>query len=417
MFKRKSKTKPARNGISKTAPRGLFVHGIWQCDCDPRLPAQHFRVKKNGPNFNRWFWTCQRENSKKCGFFLWDEEAQPRMESAVLGNSTSEPAPASIQKHSENGNENGKKPELNDNPKAQAQQPPQTPRKQQVRLTGVGENGGTVNGLISPPSAQPTRDKKVSLSRPLKRKLPWQQDDVGQRDTREEEFQRQQDSFGTDSTTDTASLHAPDSHKETWDMSSGDENELARITESTPRKAVKTNAFVTPNKAHQKNMSVNASVPGGLVTPNESPDKHQPPPPPHPQHQDSGITLSDLDPTTPTPNRTSNVNFASTPNRVSPLNIPPTPSQPTQPLTQRAFALLAQHSVRLDAAVSAELRALLDGETRRSEGMAKGRDVARQVVEARDKKIVELEGRVRGLEGQCLGLREALGSLRDGGRR
>jgi hypothetical protein len=31
---------------------GLFSDGIWHCDCDlsPRLPAEHFVVKKESPN-------------------------------------------------------------------------------------------------------------------------------------------------------------------------------------------------------------------------------------------------------------------------------------------------------------------------------------------------------------------------------
>lgn len=35
-------------------------------------------------------YTCQKQQPDRCGFFLWDEEAEPRMESAVLNNSTSE---------------------------------------------------------------------------------------------------------------------------------------------------------------------------------------------------------------------------------------------------------------------------------------------------------------------------------------
>lgn len=31
---------------------GLFADGIWHCDCDcsPRLPAEHFQVRKESPN-------------------------------------------------------------------------------------------------------------------------------------------------------------------------------------------------------------------------------------------------------------------------------------------------------------------------------------------------------------------------------
>lgn len=80
-----------RNNRKATQPRGLFADGIWHCNCIPRLPAEHFKVKKEGPNTGRWFYTCQKDQEKRCDFFLWDEDAKPREESAVLNNSRTEP--------------------------------------------------------------------------------------------------------------------------------------------------------------------------------------------------------------------------------------------------------------------------------------------------------------------------------------
>ena len=71
--------------------RGLFADGIWQCDCDPRLPASHFRVKREGRNHGRWFYTCQKAENQRCSFFLWDDEANVREEGAILNNSRTEP--------------------------------------------------------------------------------------------------------------------------------------------------------------------------------------------------------------------------------------------------------------------------------------------------------------------------------------
>lgn len=49
-------------------------------------------MKKQGKNHGRWFYTCQNsEPNPRCGFFLWDEDAKPREEAAVLGNSRTEP--------------------------------------------------------------------------------------------------------------------------------------------------------------------------------------------------------------------------------------------------------------------------------------------------------------------------------------
>ncbi|THX24488.1 hypothetical protein D6C77_07970 [Aureobasidium pullulans] len=72
---------------------GLFAHGIWHCDCDcePRLPAEHFQVKKESANKGRWFYTCQNGEGRRCGFFLWDDDAKPREAAAVLSNSRTEP--------------------------------------------------------------------------------------------------------------------------------------------------------------------------------------------------------------------------------------------------------------------------------------------------------------------------------------
>ena len=44
-----------RSGVATKVPlKGLFADGIWQCNCDPRLPAQHFQTKNGGKNHGRW---------------------------------------------------------------------------------------------------------------------------------------------------------------------------------------------------------------------------------------------------------------------------------------------------------------------------------------------------------------------------
>lgn len=75
-----------RNNPSRL--RGLFSKGIWRCDCNPRYPADHFQVKKEGPNKGRWFYTCQNKQNEGggCGFFLWEDDAKIREEGAVMSN-------------------------------------------------------------------------------------------------------------------------------------------------------------------------------------------------------------------------------------------------------------------------------------------------------------------------------------------
>jgi hypothetical protein len=79
------------NGRQTTRQRGSFADGVWYCDCTPRLPAERFKVKKDGPNHGRWFYTCQVGKDNGCGFFLWDDDAKPREEAAVLSGKRTEP--------------------------------------------------------------------------------------------------------------------------------------------------------------------------------------------------------------------------------------------------------------------------------------------------------------------------------------
>ncbi|ESZ95056.1 hypothetical protein SBOR_4589 [Sclerotinia borealis F-4128] len=76
---------------SKVPLNGLFSDGNWQCNCNPRLSAVRFQVKKEGPNTGRWFYTCQEPKETGCGFFLWDDKAKGREMGAVLNNTRTEP--------------------------------------------------------------------------------------------------------------------------------------------------------------------------------------------------------------------------------------------------------------------------------------------------------------------------------------
>lgn len=73
--------------ISQTSHSGLTSPG----NCEPRLPAAHFLVKKDGPNKGKWFYTCQEPKESGCGFFLWDDNAVAREMRAVIDNTNSEP--------------------------------------------------------------------------------------------------------------------------------------------------------------------------------------------------------------------------------------------------------------------------------------------------------------------------------------
>lgn len=57
-------------------------------------------------------------------------------------------------------------------------------------------------------------------------------------------------------------------------------------------------------------------------------------------------------------------------------------------------------SVRLSAEIEAELTALLDRHDLELRGVIRGRDISREIIKAKDKKIAELSSRIAGLEGE-----------------
>ncbi|RFU34316.1 hypothetical protein B7463_g1964, partial [Scytalidium lignicola] len=78
-------------GTPKKIPlKGLFADGIWHCNCKPRLPASRFRVRKEGRNKGRWFYTCQKPKEEACNFFLWEDMAVGREVKVIFDNSHSE---------------------------------------------------------------------------------------------------------------------------------------------------------------------------------------------------------------------------------------------------------------------------------------------------------------------------------------
>ncbi|GFG13435.1 hypothetical protein CNMCM6936_006569 [Aspergillus lentulus] len=89
--------KPAIGGLSpRTAVplRGLFLEGVWRCNCPERPPAVRLQTKNHGVNHGRWFYTCQKPQHKRCNFFLWQSDAEAREKLAVLSSSRTEPRSA-----------------------------------------------------------------------------------------------------------------------------------------------------------------------------------------------------------------------------------------------------------------------------------------------------------------------------------
>ncbi|KAK7987698.1 hypothetical protein PG989_008013 [Apiospora arundinis] len=86
---------------TKQPSNGYFTKGQWHCNCQPRLPAVQFQVRRKTKNEGRWFYTCQKDRTKgapgapeHCGFFLFAEDARLREEGALFNNSNNEPPSA-----------------------------------------------------------------------------------------------------------------------------------------------------------------------------------------------------------------------------------------------------------------------------------------------------------------------------------
>ncbi|PNS18516.1 hypothetical protein CAC42_5055 [Sphaceloma murrayae] len=151
----------------KTSARGLFLHGRWHCDCacEPRLPAERFRVKKEGKNKGRWFYTCQNAEGARCGFFLWEEEAKVREEGALFAGTAGEKR---ARGHGEA------------NPEWLRGMAGKRKRDDEVvdlEAETEGEEEGDGEGVSWPATAEGTPSKKVKVVEnvtPAKgRRLPW----------------------------------------------------------------------------------------------------------------------------------------------------------------------------------------------------------------------------------------------------
>ncbi|KAJ5769398.1 hypothetical protein N7520_003957 [Penicillium odoratum] len=87
---------PKREFKSPISPRtaarlnGLFKENAWHCNCPTRERAIRFQVKKEGPNRGRWFYTCQKPQNQRCGFFLWSEDGEQREKQVLMANADSE---------------------------------------------------------------------------------------------------------------------------------------------------------------------------------------------------------------------------------------------------------------------------------------------------------------------------------------
>ncbi|KAL2070935.1 hypothetical protein VTL71DRAFT_13961 [Oculimacula yallundae] len=303
----------SKGNPTKTVPlKGYFADGVWHCNCNPRLPASNFQVKKEGPNTGRWFYTCQQPKESGCGFFLWKEDAVGREMTAVMANSRSEP--------------------------------------------------------------EASKTTRTSLGKATAGNKSADDDD--------------DDGFGE------------------WTLSPEEERKLARsITRAesatpspeTPRKAIKTNQFPTPGSKRKFDESAlpTPSTGGrttlGFSTGRQDEDVFKTP------NTNSNTTWDGHQPFglrspsgTPTPSRFRESTIASD-----------APSQSTQnsyDITDEVLDLLKDQN--LDDSTTTNLKQLLSRHALKISGIAKGRDITRVALKAKDTKIAELQQKISSLEAQ-----------------
>ncbi|KAI9715214.1 MAG: hypothetical protein M1828_000912 [Chrysothrix sp. TS-e1954] len=344
-------TTPKPTTPSKPTPhtntRGLFTNGIWHCECVPRIPAEHFQVKKETKNKGRWFYTCQKTEDKRCGFFLWGDDAAVRMKEAVMGNSRSEP-------RSRTG----------------------TVREgQRLREGGGGVGGG---GEVVKPVTPATRKK---------RRLPWQDVEKDPVTTPAAKRTRVSNDATTTPTAkrrrtsdETADATTSDEDTFDWPLNGEEERHLpAPIAPSTsgaetPRKAAKFSDVDTPRHAA-------LNIRDGLPTPGTTP---------HAKKTTDGLGEAAQ---TPTPSRFVDA-LAKSPDG------PRLSEDGSASLTKDVMELLGSIKVTLRAEQQKSLRTLLERHNGRYQGILRGREKTRQAVSVRESTIVKLQQQVAGLQGE-----------------
>jgi len=392
--------------MNDKAEKGRFENGIWMCDCNPRLPAEHFQVKKETANKGRWFFTCQRSSSNRtknshlhipvhheaasCGFYLWEDDAKPRMEAAVLNGVRSEPRVLMSQEEKRRQLEN-----------------PQTPQKRKWSPDLDGAIMGQSGARIATPPRSPTASFASAMSEtlklPPKRRLPWQQAGLdagplkaGPPQSNHSLASNEKPQLDDDPDATASEADPNDEEFFDWPLTGEIASELTRVADevelNTPRKARKVDAFDTPSG---NNDLRNTSTNNGLLTPGTTPAK--------PTNAISTvIALPDND-TTPTPARFRDA--LATPG--SSL----TASSSSSTLTTSFYTLLRSHGITLPASARAEFGTLTHRHEAQLAGAIKGRDIARAAVKSREETVVKLTRRVEGLEGEVVGLKALVSAL------
>lgn len=322
--------------------KGLFSDGIWQCNCDPRLPAQHFQTKNGGKNHGRWFYTCQKAQPKRCDFFLWDDEAKAREAAAVLNNSRTEPTKS-----------------------------PQTPSK------------SSPYAPITPQTSSRFKDGSSEMITPYTPSKTYSGPSSPARGT------------GTQATTTQGS----NSEEEFYDWPASDDDELSKFADQassvhpmpapeTPRKAIKADLLSTPSKRRYDEIGAGDGDTLGFdlrtpVTGREGADIFTVP---AASTYGKGLFANG---TLPSP--------ADTPTSIRYKDISPTQDSE---LASEVLGAIRNHNASMTPEVQETLKSICNKHVLYTRGIMKGRDVTRAMVKTKDERIAELQGEIEDLKAE-----------------
>ncbi|KAK1824145.1 hypothetical protein LTR12_001446 [Friedmanniomyces endolithicus] len=352
--------------------KGLFADGVWQCECNPRLPAEHFKVKKEGKNQGRWFYTCQNQEPKRCGFFLWDEDAKPREEAAVLGASRTEPL--------------GRKSGGGD-----VQEGWDAGRAQRAARTdamGGNAKGTGGMGMIAHVNVD---DEETASPTPSPVSPPLPHSWLKRSPTPNNGVKRSAQQAGMNE--DDEDDFFP------WPLTGQEEQALARAADTvitapeTPHKAQKTGVYATPATTGKRKLPWLEPQQQAPITPDTISTKSK--------------TADDI---SDSPSTRLGAVTPVLQEQASPTAVPATtPSPPTRykdalrnpadsgsTLTTEALDVLQPAKIPPD--IREKLRSILAKHDLRFQGITRGRDISRLAIAAKDAKITELGAKIVGLE-------------------
>ncbi|KAK4545653.1 hypothetical protein LTR36_002606 [Oleoguttula mirabilis] len=354
-----SRGRGGSNGAYASRLRGLFADGIWQCDCGPRLPAEHFKVKKEGANKGRWFYTCQNQEPKRCGFFLWDEDAKPREEAAVLSNSRTEPGGRNVAGDKQEGWNAGR-------------QPAASPAgKGLFAETGRHSYPDDPDETDSPTPSPPPPYRSPSKAPP---------------------------SSGTKRNAQAADMDDEDDESFPWPLTGQEEQDLAKVADGaaapeTPHKAQKTGVYATPATTGKRKLPwlEQPSTPAPSSAKPTSDHFHTP------TRTSAFLAPIKEEQTLETPKAPPTLTTAKSPSPPSRYKDALTnPADASSSLTGEALAALSSANIPPD--VLSNLRSILSKHDLKNQGITRGRDISRLALKARDAKIVELQMRIESLQ-------------------